>query len=133
MDCKVMGSVNVTPDSFSDGGRYFSPDEAIRRAMNMIEEGADIIDIGGESTKPGSVPTKRIGDSPHFSRYVPSGNGGTGGRCRGRHHQLRFSGICTRDDRYLRKKRLGSRNSSNVFGGYPQRIAQRIGDCPHLS
>ena len=68
MNCKVMGIVNVTPDSFSDGGRYFSPDEAIRRAMNMIEEGADIIDIGGESTKPGSVP---IGWEEEWQRIEP--------------------------------------------------------------
>ena len=68
MDCKVMGIVNVTPDSFSDGGRYFSPDEAIRRAMNMIEDGADIIDIGGESTKPGSVP---IGWEEEWRRIEP--------------------------------------------------------------
>ena len=68
MNCKVMGIVNVTPDSFSDGGRYFSPDEAIRRAMNMIEEGAGIIDIGGESTRPGSVP---IGWEEEWRRIEP--------------------------------------------------------------
>ena len=56
MNCKVMGIVNVTPDSFSDGGRYFSPEEAVRRAQNMVEEGADIIDLGGESTRPGATP-----------------------------------------------------------------------------
>ena len=54
--CKVMGIVNVTPDSFSDGGKFHSPDEAIRRARNLAAEGADIIDIGGESTRPGAVP-----------------------------------------------------------------------------
>ena len=54
--CKVMGIVNVTPDSFSDGGLYFRPEEAIRRARNMAEEGADIIDLGGESTRPGATP-----------------------------------------------------------------------------
>ena len=53
---RVMGIVNVTPDSFSDGGKFFSPDEAVRRARNMISEGADIIDIGGESTRPDSKP-----------------------------------------------------------------------------
>lgn len=53
---KVMGIVNVTPDSFSDGGKFYKPEEAVRRAMNLIEDGADIIDIGGESTRPGSVP-----------------------------------------------------------------------------
>ena len=53
---KVMGIVNVTPDSFSDGGMYFRPEEAVRRAKNLLAEGADIIDLGGESTRPGSTP-----------------------------------------------------------------------------
>ena len=46
--CKVMGIVNVTPDSFSDGGKFNTPEEAIRRAKNLVEEGAAIIDIGGD-------------------------------------------------------------------------------------
>src|SRR3979490_851881 len=50
----VMGVLNVTPDSFSDGGQFFSFDQAIAQAEQMIDEGADIIDIGGESTRPGS-------------------------------------------------------------------------------
>ena len=54
--CKVMGIVNVTPGSFSDGGKFNTPEEAIRRAKNLIEEGAAIIDIGGESTRPGATP-----------------------------------------------------------------------------
>ncbi len=54
--CKVMGIVNVTPDSFSDGGKFYTPEEAIRRAKNLIDEGAAIIDIGGESTRPGATP-----------------------------------------------------------------------------
>ncbi|MBR0153346.1 MAG: dihydropteroate synthase [Lachnospiraceae bacterium] len=52
----VMGILNVTPDSFSDGGRYVDASSALRRTEEMIREGADIIDIGGESTRPGSVP-----------------------------------------------------------------------------
>ena len=56
MDCRVMGIVNVTPDSFSDGGRFFAPEEALRRAANLVEEGADILDFGGESTRPGATP-----------------------------------------------------------------------------
>jgi dihydropteroate synthase len=53
----VMGILNVTPDSFSDGGRFFSPDEALARAGTLVAEGADIIDVGGESTRPqGAVP-----------------------------------------------------------------------------
>ena len=50
----IMGILNVTPDSFSDGGRYMSTRDAVARGLDMIEEGADIIDIGGESTRPGS-------------------------------------------------------------------------------
>ncbi len=52
----VMGILNVTPDSFSDGGRYFSLDSAVEHAMKMVEDGANIIDVGGESTRPGSEP-----------------------------------------------------------------------------
>ena len=52
----IMGILNVTPDSFYDGGRYSSVDAALKRAEQMLEEGADIIDVGGESTRPGSDP-----------------------------------------------------------------------------
>ena len=51
-----MGILNVTPDSFSDGGRYADSDSALRHALRMAEEGADIIDVGGESTRPGALP-----------------------------------------------------------------------------
>lgn len=51
-----MGILNVTPDSFSDGGLYFDKSAAIKRAIQMVEDGADIVDIGGESTRPGSEP-----------------------------------------------------------------------------
>jgi dihydropteroate synthase len=50
----VMGIVNVTPDSFSDGGRYFHPEAAIAHALELLEEGADLLDLGAESTRPGS-------------------------------------------------------------------------------
>ncbi|MBI4227270.1 MAG: dihydropteroate synthase [Candidatus Omnitrophica bacterium] len=52
----VMGILNVTPDSFSDGGRYLDPSAACARARAMVDEGADLIDIGGESTRPGAAP-----------------------------------------------------------------------------
>jgi len=52
----IMGILNITPDSFSDGGQYLTLDSALKRAHQMIEEGVDIIDIGGESTRPGSDP-----------------------------------------------------------------------------
>lgn len=51
---RIMGVVNVTPDSFSDGGRYFDADSAIGHAHDLVREGADLIDVGGESTRPGS-------------------------------------------------------------------------------
>jgi dihydropteroate synthase len=53
---KIMGIVNVTPDSFSDGGKYYSIDDALNHALKLIDDGADIIDVGGESTRPGSGP-----------------------------------------------------------------------------
>lgn len=52
----VMGIVNVTPDSFSDGGRFLDPERAIEQACRLLDEGADIVDIGGESTRPGALP-----------------------------------------------------------------------------
>ena len=68
MSCKVMGIVNVTPDSFSDGGQFFKPEEAVRRAKNLIADGADIIDLGGESTRPGATP---ISWEEEWSRIEP--------------------------------------------------------------
>jgi dihydropteroate synthase len=64
----VMGVLNVTPDSFSDGGQFFSPDRAIAHAEQMIEEGADIIDIGGESTRPGS---EFVSEEEELRRVIP--------------------------------------------------------------
>ena len=54
----VMGILNITPDSFSDGGRYLDPSEATRAGLEMLQAGADILDIGGESTRPGSEPVR---------------------------------------------------------------------------
>jgi dihydropteroate synthase len=64
----IMGIVNVTPDSFSDGGHFFSPDRAIAQALRMVEEGADILDIGGESTRPFSDP---VSESEEMDRVMP--------------------------------------------------------------
>jgi dihydropteroate synthase len=72
IDCSertlVMGVVNVTPDSFSDGGRYVAPAAAIARGVEMVAEGADVVDVGGESTRPGSDPVP-AGDE--IERVVP--------------------------------------------------------------
>jgi dihydropteroate synthase len=64
----VMGIVNVTPDSFSDGGQFFEHEAAIRHALDLIEQGADIIDVGGESTRPRSVP---VGEEEELRRVMP--------------------------------------------------------------
>lgn len=64
----VMGILNITPDSFSDGGSFNSMDKALRHVEEMVEEGADIIDIGGESTHPGYT---RITDEEEIGRIVP--------------------------------------------------------------
>ena len=53
---KIMGILNVTVDSFSDGGKYLDTDSAVKHGIAMMEQGADIIDIGGESTRPGAQP-----------------------------------------------------------------------------
>ena len=65
---KVMGVVNVTPDSFSDGGRFLAPDAALAQARRLIAEGADILDIGAESTRPGSDP---VSAQDEIARAVP--------------------------------------------------------------
>ncbi|CAH8767922.1 dihydropteroate synthase [Paenibacillus dendritiformis] len=64
----IMGILNVTPDSFSDGGRYNRVDAALRHAEEMLEAGADIIDIGGESTRPGHQP---VGQEEELERVLP--------------------------------------------------------------
>ena len=64
----VMGIVNVTPDSFSDGGRWLDPDLAVSHARTLIDEGADLIDIGGESTRPGSDP---VDEATELARVIP--------------------------------------------------------------
>jgi dihydropteroate synthase len=67
-DPVVMGVLNVTPDSFSDGGRYADRDDAVEHALQMIREGAAVVDVGGESTRPGAV---RIDAETEIARVVP--------------------------------------------------------------
>jgi dihydropteroate synthase len=64
----LMGIVNVTPDSFSDGGRFFSPDAAVERALELEAEGADLIDVGGESTRPDAQP---VDEAEERRRVLP--------------------------------------------------------------
>jgi len=65
---RIMGILNVTPDSFSDGGNYFSVDQAVSQGQKLVEEGADILDIGGESTRPFSDP---VSADEEIRRVVP--------------------------------------------------------------
>lgn len=64
----IMGILNVTPDSFSDGGKYFSPDLAVKHAIEMMADGATIIDIGGESTRPGAAA---VSEEEEIRRVIP--------------------------------------------------------------
>jgi dihydropteroate synthase len=64
----VMGIINVTPDSFSDGGRFNSPDAALRQAARMVADGADILDVGGESTRPGGAA---VSEQAEMDRVIP--------------------------------------------------------------
>ncbi len=66
--CIIMGVLNVTPDSFSDGGRFMDPEKAADQALRMVEEGAGIIDVGGESTRPRSVPVE---EREELRRVIP--------------------------------------------------------------
>lgn len=64
----VMGILNVTPDSFADGGLHFSQEDAIAHALQMVDDGADIIDVGGESTRPGA---ERVSEEEEQDRVIP--------------------------------------------------------------
>lgn len=74
-----MGILNVTPDSFSDGGRYVARDAALAQAERMLAEGADILDIGGESTRPGAPPVPL---NEELERVIPLVEALRGGTCR---------------------------------------------------
>ena len=63
-----MGVLNVTPDSFSDGGRWLDPEAAVARGLEMVAEGADVVDVGGESTRPGAAP---VDEAEELRRVVP--------------------------------------------------------------
>ncbi|MET9567868.1 dihydropteroate synthase [Streptomyces virginiae] len=66
--CAVMGVVNVTPDSFSDGGRWFDTTAAVKRGLDLVAQGADLVDVGGESTRPGA---SRVDEDEELRRVVP--------------------------------------------------------------
>ena len=102
-----MGVVNVTPDSFSDGGRFLDPDAAIAHGLALVAAGAAVLDVGGESTRPGAEPV----DADEELRRVAPGRPGARRRDRGagqhRHHQGRGRGRRARGRRDDRQRRLG--------------------------
>jgi dihydropteroate synthase len=75
---QLMGVVNVTPDSFSDGGLYLDPEAAVAHGCELAEAGAEILDVGGESTRPGAEP---VGEEEELRRVVPVIRGLAGSRC----------------------------------------------------
>lgn len=77
-DWRIMGVVNATPDSFSDGGRFLNPDRAISHALTLACDGADILDVGGESTRPGADP---VPAAEEHARTVPVIEGIAAERC----------------------------------------------------
>ena len=118
----IMAIVNVTPDSFSDGGKYFSAEQAIRRALDAQDQGADIIDIGAQSTRPGFSP---ISAEEEAARLVPVLEG-----LRGRLHvpvsiDTFYPGVA------LESLRLGADILNDVTGfSDPEMIAAAAGaDC----
>ncbi|WP_374226983.1 dihydropteroate synthase [Streptomyces sp. JJ38] len=66
--CGVMGVINVTPDSFSDGGRWFDTTAAVKHGLDLVAEGADLVDVGGESTRPGAL---RVDEEEELRRVLP--------------------------------------------------------------
>ncbi|TJZ98385.1 dihydropteroate synthase [Actinacidiphila oryziradicis] len=66
--CAVMGVVNVTPDSFSDGGSWFDPEAAVKHGLDLVAAGADLVDVGGESTRPGA---RRVDEAEELRRVIP--------------------------------------------------------------
>lgn len=119
----IMGVVNVTPDSFSDGGAFFEPQNAIQHAMQLLEEGADILDIGGESTRPGA---DIISDEDEVNRVVPV--------IEGVKEKASFISIDTRNAQTMHKALKAGANIINDVSGLmhdPESIAVAAeSNCP---
>ena len=83
-----MGVVNVTPDSFSDGGRWFDTEAAVKHGLDLVAEGADLVDVGGESTRPGAA---RVDEAEELRRVLPVVRGlASEGVARQRRHHARL-------------------------------------------
>ena len=123
---RVMGVLNVTPDSFSDGGRFLDPARALEHARAMLADGADLVDVGGESTRPGAAAGRR----GHRARARPAGRRGARARRRdrvGRHDQARG------DARGDRRRRLDDQRRARArrAGGAGRGRGERRRGVPH--
>jgi len=103
---QVMGVVNVTPDSFSDGGTYIDPERAVAHGLQLLEDGADILDIGGESTRPGANP---VSVEEELERVVPVIEGLAG--------KARWISIDTRNSRVMEAAIEAGANIINDVSG----------------
>ncbi len=103
----IVGILNITPDSFSDGGMFVAPEQALAQARRMVEEGASVVDVGGELTRPGASAVTA-------ERRAGAHTAGHRGTCRawrntdlGRHLSRRYRAACRRRRRAYRQRRLG--------------------------
>jgi len=122
-DTLIMGILNVTPDSFSDGGRYHQVDSALNRACEMVNEGAEIIDIGGESTRPGALPVAVAEELDRTAQVVDA-------------VAKRFSARVSIDTRHYEVARAavdqGATLINDVSAGSDVRIAELVASNPNL-
>ena len=91
-----MGILNVTPDSFSDGGRYVDVDTAVKHGLQMVADGAEILDVGGESTRPGHTPVAAEEEMRRVVPVIEHRHEQGGGRRRGRQGGRRDCERCLR-------------------------------------
>ena len=119
----IMGIVNVTPDSFSDGGRYLSAPAALEHARRLIDEGADLLDIGGESTRPGAAD---VSESEEIERVVPLIEAlRSSGAVVGRYQQARRDARCARCRRGHRQRRARVPGAGCARGRRGERLRPR--------
>ncbi|WP_086826795.1 dihydropteroate synthase [Allokutzneria sp. NRRL B-24872] len=123
--CAVMGILNVTPDSFSDGGRYLDHDDAVAHGIEMFHRGADLIDVGGESTRPGA---QRVAPAVEAARVVPVIRDLTS-------HGVRTSVDTMRGEVAVAALEAGATVVNDVSGGLAdERMAHVVADagCPWI-
>jgi len=119
----IMGILNVTPDSFSDGGKYLSPEKAIRHGIDLAKDGADIIDVGGESTRPGASP---VALQEEMDRVLPVLEKLL------KETSVRVSVDTTKYELAREAVRLGAVIINDISGGQDARLLSLLKDNPHV-